>query len=210
MGLWRPATKIRFWTPKVRNRSYVQPPALLKLISALCVFSIVGTIIYYLVVALGDVVSGSSIEPTSALYVSILHFLLPLLIAVAISTNSGTSRILIVAYFLILGSATALGKGFLGSLAIDETLRATLAIGLLVSVSAYLYLGSKARAYYALLSGDEVPTGVGDEAVELVENPWPGERGRAVIEWLVDHLETIVILGLIVAVILGWRSMTPS
>ena len=210
MGLWRPATKIRFWTPKFRNRPYVQPPGFLKLISVLSIFSIVGTVIFHLVVTLGDVAASTSIDPSSALYISVLHFLLPFAIALSISTNSPISRLLILLYFLVLSGATVLGKGYLGSIVMNDTQRTTSAIGMLLGVCAYLFLSPKMRAYYALLRGDAVPMGTGDEAVELVENPWPGKRGKAVLEWLVDHLEIIVVLGLIVSVILAWHSMNPS
>lgn len=207
MGIWRPATRIRFWTPKFRNRPYVQPPAILKLVSVLSVLSIIGTMIYYLMIALGDVVASTSIEPGSAIYISVLHFLLPFTIALSISTNSPLSRPLIVLYFLVLCGATILGKGYLGNVDIDSRLKTGFSVALFLAVSAWLFLGQKARAYYALLDGDAVPMGAGDEAVELIENPWPGKRARAIIEWLADHLETLVLLGLIAAVVLGWRSM---
>ena len=207
MGLWRPATRIRFWTPKFRHRSYVQAPGFLKLISAFAVFSIVGTILYYIAAALGDVASSTSIEPREALYVAGLHFLLPFVIALAITTNSGLSRPLIVVYFLVLSVATAVGEGTLGALPIGGALRVAVSVLVFVAISVYLYRGSKMRAYYALLRGNEVPKGTGTDAVELVENPWPGRRGRALLGWLSDHLETIVIVGLIITVILAWRSM---
>ncbi|MEM7503058.1 MAG: hypothetical protein AAF417_13475 [Pseudomonadota bacterium] len=207
MGLWRPATKIRFWTPKFRHRSYVQAPGFLKLVSAFAVFSIVGTILYYIAAAIGDVASSTSIAPREALYVAGLHFLLPFVIALAITTNSVLSRPLIVTYFFVLSVATALGQGTLGALPIDGPLRVALSVLVFAGVSTYLYLGPKMRAYYALLRGNEVPRGTGADAVELVQNPWPGRRGRAVLGWLSDHLETIVIVGLIVTVILAWRSM---
>lgn len=207
MGLWRPATRIRFWTPKYRNRPYVQPPALLKIISVLSVVSIIGTVVYYLMIVLGDVVASTSIEPASAIYVSVLHFLLPFTIALSISTNSPLSRPLIVLYFLVLCGATMLGKGFAGGVDIDGGLKATISVAVFLAVSAWLFLGPKVRAYYALLAGDDVPMGTGDQAVELIEDPWPGKKARATIEWLADHLETLVLLGLIAAVVLGWRSM---
>ncbi len=119
------------------------------------------------------------------------------------------SRPLIVSYFLVLSGATALGEGALGALPIDETLRVALSVLVFVSVSIYLYATSTMRAYYALLRGDTVPNGTGEDAVELVENPWPGRRGRALLGWVADHLETIVIVGLIVTVIFALRSMTP-
>ena len=166
--------------------------------------------IFYLVVTLGDAVASTSIDPSSALYVSVLHFLLPFVIAFSISTNSPFSRLPILLYFLVLSGATVFGKGYLGSMAIDEALRIALAIGLFLAVCVYLCFSSKMRAYYALLRGDTIPMGTGDQAIELVQNPWPGKRGKAVLDWIVDHLEIIVILGLIASVILAWRSMKPS
>ena len=212
MGLWRPATKIRFWTPAVRNRPYVQPPGLLKLVSALSILSIVGTMIFAVLVTLGDGVSSSGIDPRRAAYVAVLHFLLPFSIAVSISTNSRLSRPLIVAYSLILALATAAGEGFLGALGDDRETASVVTIAafaVFAAVVAWLYLGARTRAYYALLSGDTVPGGTGDEAVRLVTEPWPGEKGRKILEWVADHLETLVIVGLIVAVVLALISMDP-
>lgn len=207
MGLRRPGTIIRFWTPKVRNQAHVSPPALLKIISILCIFSIMGTIVYSLYLSLDGLVFNAEMDPSDALSIAVLHFLVPFAVAVSISTNSPLSRPLITLYFLIASLAALMGRGYFAAISINPPLHASLTLALGIVVVGHLHASRKMRAYYALLRGDEVPAGTGDAAIDLIENPWPGERTRALLNWVAEHLETVVIIGLIVAVVLGWRSM---
>ena len=46
MSHMRPGMKIRFWTPRVKNRPDVDPPGLLKLVAALAILSVVAVLVY--------------------------------------------------------------------------------------------------------------------------------------------------------------------
>lgn len=208
MPLLRPGTIIKFWSPRFENRPDVEPPALLKLLGALSMFSIVGALVYAVAVSMAV---GGSAEPVgiSALYVAVLHFVLPFGVFYAINMNSPVSRVIIAVYTLVLCSATILGKGVLGSLSPDDSLRLYASVAVAVPVLSWLFASPKMRFYYATISGKPIPPELEARADELRGGPWLGPRGRAVLEWFVDHMETLVLLGFIAAVLIAVGSMNP-
>lgn len=202
----RPGTIIKFWSPRFENRPDVEPPALLKLIGALSVFSIVGALVYAVARQLA---SGGSAEVggVEAMYVAVLHFVLPFGVFYTINMNSPLSRPIIAVYALVLSAATIAGKGFLGSLPIDDSLRLYATLAIAVPVFGWLFASPKMRFYYATISNRPVPLALEAKADELRGGPLLGPRGRAILEWFVDHMETLVLLGFIAAVLIAVGSI---
>ncbi|RZV39047.1 MAG: hypothetical protein EX272_01105 [Chromatiales bacterium] len=204
----RPGQRIKFWSPRFENRPDVEPPALLKLLGGLSMFSVAGTLVYAVAVSMGD---SGTFEPTGfdAFYIAVLHFILPFGVFYSINMNSPLSRPIIALYALVLSGATIAGKGFLGNLPVDDSLRlyATMAVALLVF--GWLYGTPKMRFYYLTISGKTLPPELEARADELRAGPWLGPRGRAILEWFVDHMETLVLLGFIAAVLIAVGTMNP-
>ena len=201
----RPGTIIKFWSPRFENRPDVEPPALLKLVGALSIFSVVGALVY--AVAQQMAVGGSAeVVGVEALYVAVLHFVLPFGVFYAINMNSPLSRLIIAVYTLVLSAATIAGKGFLGSLPVDDSLRlyATLAVAL--PVFGWLFASPKMRFYYATISGKPVPPDLKARADRLRAGPLLGPRGRSILEWFVDNMETAVLMGFLLLALYAYWS----
>jgi len=202
----RPGTIIKFWSPRFENRPDVEPPVLLKLVGGLSMFSVVGTLVYAVAVSMGDT---GTYEPTGieALYIAVLHFVLPFGVFYSINMNSPLSRPIIAVYTLVLSAATIAGEGFLGNLLSDDSLRLYAALAVAVPVLAWLFASPKMRFYYATISGKPLPPALEARANELRGGPWLSPRGRAVLEWFVDHMETLVLLGFIALVLIAFWGM---
>lgn len=203
MGLLRPGTKVRFWTPGYKNRPDVSPPGLLRLISACSVLSIVGVLLYSVALSL----TGLRFAPDDAVdaaYVATLHFVLPICIFYAVSTNSALSRPLIGIYFAILYIATVGGIGYLGLLPIGEIARFAYATLCLSLVAWWLLRSARMRLYYALISGQPVPPDLAGRVDELTYRYALTPTAKARIDWLIDHMENLVIIGFIVVVLIAF------
>ena len=196
----RPGTKIPFWNPGFRNKPGVRPPGLLSLLSVVALLSAIAGPMYAVATAL-DSMGVVSIGSYDAIYIAVLHFLLPLAVAYTVSTNSPLSRILIAIYSAILYAATLAGKGYLGNLDIGETALAVSATALFVAVQSWLFFSPKMRVYYALLADKPVPQGLESRVPELSGGFWLGEKSHAVFEWVADNLETVVLIGFILIAI---------
>lgn len=206
MTIMRPGTKIRFWSPRFKNRPSVEPPGLLRLVSALAIGSIVGSLVYAVMVAMSGAGSVNEIASEKAIYIAVLHFVLPFGVVYTVSTNNPMSRLLIGAYCLILSVATFLGKGYLGGLPIESSIRGALIFLFASFVLFWLFRSPKMRFYYALISGKPVPNDLATRAYDLEGRTWMNTRVRAGIEWVADRLETLVILGFVAAVIYAYVS----
>jgi hypothetical protein len=202
VSLMRPGIKFRLWSPKFKNKRSVDPPGILRLVAALSLVSIIGVLVYS--VAIGTTSSSLlHIERDWAIYVTLLHFILPFCVLYAVTTNSPASRILIATYFVILYSATLAGKGYLGSLPFSIAVKGGAATVVLVSILLWLYRSPKMRCYYALISDKPIPEELQSRLSELTKTSWLGPKGRARVEWILEHLETLILLGFIVAVFIA-------
>ena len=193
----RPGTKIPFWSPGFKNRPSVQPPGLLRLVSALSVCSVVGFLLFSVATVVGD----SSFDPKAGLYVAIVHFILPVSVTYTIATNSPLSRYLILAYSLITYVATLAGWGYFGRVQLGRFVLPLLATTSLLLVLWWLFRSARMRYYYALVSGRPVPDDLRPRAAELAGHRWINPRAKAIIEWTADNLEIVVMVGFIVVVL---------
>ncbi len=205
MTSMRPGTKIKFWSPKFSNRPDVEPPALLKLTGAVSVFSAVGVLVYAVAMSL---VIGDSVEPlgVAALYVAVLHFVLPICTFYTINVNSPLSRFAIGFYIVILGVATISGKGVLGNLPIPENTRVIASVAVMATVIGWLFASPKMRYYYATISGRPVDDELLARSDELQGGVSLSPKARAILEWIIDRLETAVLLGFIAVVLYAYWS----
>ena len=205
----RPGTRVRFWSPKYKHRPGVEPPVLLRLLASLSIFSIIGVLIYGVAVALTAQWSTTHVTD-DAPYIAVLHLVLPFCVFYTVSTNSWMSRPLIAIYFAVLYAATMLGKGFLGGLDVEPNAIAIVATAVFAVVMAWLFLSPAMRIYYLLLAGKPIPERLAPRARQLAERQSPHPKLVAAVEWCVDHLETIVMIGFIVAVIYAWLSQSNT
>ncbi|MEM7312336.1 MAG: hypothetical protein AAF497_04210 [Planctomycetota bacterium] len=162
----------------------------------------------YSALAASPVPGVSAPDPEVALYIAVLHFLLPISVAYTIMMNHRISRLLISIYVTVLFVATLLGKGLLGSIPLAADIRAILATALFGVIIAWLYRAPKMRYYYALLSGEPVSDDLLERSEELAGHHWLSSKTKSVIEWFADHLETAVLLGFVVVAIYAFISTT--
>lgn len=200
----RPGTKVRFWTPRFKNKPDVEPPGLLRLASALSICSVVGFLVYS--VAMVVATPGTSFEPATAAYVVLVHFLLPLGISYSVATNSLLSQYLLLAYIVILSVATMAGWGYFGELRIAAAVRAAVSTSIFLLLFWWLFRNDRMRYYYALIADRPVPDDLRSRSAELAGRNWLSPRTKAVLEWFADNLELAVMLGFIVVVIYAFMS----
>ena len=202
MTSMRPGTKVRLWSPKFTNRPDVEPPALLKLAGAISVFSAAASLVYAVFATLGF----AGPVGAEAAYVAVLHFVLPVCIFYTINVNSPLSRFVIGLYVTTLGAATVMGKGFLGSLPMLETTRVLASAAGVLIILLWLSVSPKMRFYYGVIAGRSIPEDLRARADELQGGIKLSPRARTVLEWLVDRMETAVLLGFIAVVLYAWWS----
>lgn len=201
----RPGVKIPFWSHRFKHKPDVDAPALLRLVAALSMMSITGTLLYAVFEALST--TGSSLSAEGGLlYIALLHFALPFVILYTISTNSWLSRPFIALYNLILFGATVTGHGLLGSVDVNETLRFAIASAFLLGVLLWLYASPTMRVYYAVISDRPIPEGLEDRQARLVAGSSLSPKWRGRIEWFLEHMETLILVGFIVACVLALLS----
>ena len=205
MVLLRPGVKFKMWTGGYTNQPSVDAPWLLKFVSVLAIFSIVGAILYVVAISIGGPTIGE-VSNEDAIYISILHFVMPIAVLYTVTTNSPASRILIFGYFVTLCISTIGGKGFLGGLPVDSTLRAVVSTMILLAIVLWLFLSPKMRFYYALISGKPVPSDLESRAASFMDDSKLNPRWRAALDWVADHLETVVLLGFTVLAIYAYVS----
>lgn len=207
MGILRPGTKVRFWTPGFKNRPDISPPGLLRLVSVLSFLSVVGVLLYAIGITLTSL-SFVQADPIEAAYIATLHFILPICIFYTVSTNSVLSRPLIGVYFATLYVATVGGVGFLGQLPIDNATKFASATFCLILVAWWLLRSARMRLYYALIANRPVPVDLAGRVDELTYRYALSPVTRARIDWIIEHMETMVILGFIVVVLIAFSSMS--
>ena len=204
MTLMRSGVKVRLWSPRFKNQPHIHPPGLLRVVSVLSIFSIIGVLCYS--VAIATTAPGSGPEPVDAAYIAVLHFALPLAIAYTISGNYRSSRILIAIYVATQYVATILGVGFLGQLGAAMSIRFIVATVIVFLLGNWLFFSPKMRFYYAKISGQPVPLDLAGREEELAGHAWLSPQKSATLEWFADNLETAVLLGFVAVVIYAFIS----
>ncbi len=200
MSHMRPGIKVKLWTGGFTDHPTVDPPWLLKLVSVLAILSIVGAILYAAIATIGAS-DLASLSNEDAIYVAVLHFFLPIAVLYTVTTNSPVSRFLILGYFVTVYFSTIAGKGFLGNFDVDPTVRFAALTAALIVVVLWLFRSPKMRFYFAVISGKPVPADLESKAATFMDDSKINPRVRVVIDWIADHLETVVLLGLAAAAV---------
>ena len=200
----RPGVKIKMWSAGFTHKESVDPPWLLKTLVVFAILSMVLSLLYAVATSLGTMQMPLAEE---AIYVALLHFVLPVAVIYAVTTNSPASRLLILGYVLTLYAATLSGKGILGAIEVDTARRTLVATATLFAVLSWLYLSPKMRFYYALISGKPIPVDLESRAARFMDQSKLNPKVRVIIDWIADHLETLALLGLTLAVIITFLLM---
>jgi len=194
----RPGVKITLWSAGFTNQEAVDPPWLLKTLVVLAILSMVASLLYAAATGLGAI----SVPPAEeAIYIAVLHFVLPVVVIYTVTTNSPASRFLILGYFVTVYTATPNGKGFLGAIDVHAELRTMIATVILIAIGSWLFLSPKMRFYFALIAGKPIPSDLESRAARFMDQSKLNPKVRMVIDWIVDHIETVALLGLTRAVI---------
>ncbi|MDH5621594.1 MAG: hypothetical protein OEY74_05885 [Gammaproteobacteria bacterium] len=201
--MWR-NTKVKLWTGGFTHEPSVDPPWLLKALSVLAMLSVVGTLVF--TVALGTGL-GSVPSLEDGIYIAVLHFILPLGVTYTITTNSPISRLLILGYFLGLYVSVVQGKGFLGNLDLDAELKAVASTAFFAAVVLWLFVAPKMRFYFALISGKSMSGDLESQAAKFMDESKLNPKVRVFIDWIVDYIETVVLVGVIVVVVFAYINM---
>ena len=196
----RPGTKVPFWTPGYKNKPFINPPGLLRLFSAVCILSIVGVLVYATAKTL-SVTHGTGVDGAEAIYIALVHVVLPVCIIYTVATNSPLSRILITLYCVIVYVATVTGSGITGSFSANVATRIISASVVLIAVLIWMYRSPKMRVYYALISNAVPPEDLGRPAEEIIA---PTRLERALTraeEAIMPYVEMLVGLFIVVVCI---------
>lgn len=207
MGLMSrgPAGKIRFFIGQPVNAPFVTPPISLRAALIFCALSVTGTLGYAVAHRLDP---GASFSAEHAIFVVLVFFLLPTMIAWSIAVNRGVSRPLIVLFSLGLA-----WHGLASLEDVPEQLRLSvvlLGIAMLLLIAVWLFGSLKMRVYYALITGRALPRDL-NRPVEEIMAPGPAERRfRRVAEIIAPYAEIVVVALVIAGLVLAVRSMSAG
>lgn len=77
---------------------------------------------------------------------------------------------------------------------------------LVITVFYWLFRSPKMRCYYALIAGKAVPEDLADRVDQLMEKRLLSPAARERVHAMLDSVETLIILGFIVAVVVAFWS----
>lgn len=202
-----PAGKLKLWIGQPVNAPFVTPPMSLRLVLILCILSVTGSLLYAVFDQLGHSSFGSASMAEKAVLVG--YFLLPILIAVTISTNRAISRPIILIFTLAVAYQVLSG---LEHMNISPELRAVsiVLVALIVAgIARWLFGSSRLRLYYALISHLPVPEDL-EPAIDELTRPGRFESGFAAVgRVLVPYLEIAVVVIIIGALIYAFGLTGP-
>lgn len=199
----RPGAKFKLLSWGVINKPTVSPPGSLRVVFILCILSTIGTLLYAVFTTV-SMESGFYDAPPGLVVFSFLHFLMPVVIAYTITTNNPSSRILILAY-LITASLLFLNGWDFPRLATSVSPHHAIIVFVTVVLTVHwLYRSRKMRYYYAMIRDQGVPPDLVQYGDALAGDSWLSERMRTRIYWLTDNLETVVLIGFIVVVLIAF------
>ncbi len=194
------AGKLRLWVGQPVNAPFVTPPISLRGFLIVCILSVTGTLFYAVATQLRV---GTSTPDVKEIFVSLLYFVLPVLIAHSIAVNRAISRPLIVIYtsaiaYQIFRWLERTPESF------QYRTESLFSVGIVVLMILWWLFGNmKMRVYYALISGRDLPDDIPLPADEILA-PGRFERifGR-IAQKVAPHTEKAIVLLIIAAVLLG-------
>ena len=199
-------TKVKLWTGGFTNKPSIDPPWPLRVLSALAMLSVIGTLVFAVWIEVGE---GAQPSLEDAVYIAVLHFLVPLGITYTVTTNHPMSRLLILGYCLALYVTMIQGKGSLGKLAWDPELKVVVSTTLLAAVVLWLFVSPKMRFYFAMISERPIAKDLEMQSAAFMDSSKLNPKVRIAIDWFVERLETVVLLGFIALVLYAYVSVGP-
>lgn len=195
-----PAGKLRLWAGQPVNAPFVTPPLSLRVALVMCILSVTGTLIYGVAVQLR---TSTNVAVVELVYVTVLHFLLPLLIAWSIAVNRQFSRPLLAIYTLLV---TFEAFFWIRAQSWPQQNQTYAWLGLATAVLlvfVWLYATLRMRIYYALISGRALPDGLPRSAEEILQ-PGRFEKmfGR-LSQFVAPYFEFLAVLIVILALVLA-------
>lgn len=196
-------TKVRLWTGGFTHQPLIDPPWLLKALSVLSMLSVIGTLVFAVWTGVG---AGDEPSLEDAIYIAILHFVVPLAVTYTVTTNHPTSRLLILGYILALYVSVLQRKGFLGNLDGNPELKAIVSTAVFIVVVLWLFVSPRMRFYFAMISGKPITKDLELQAATFMDDSKLNPKVRIVVDWLAERLETVVLLGFIAVVLYAYVS----
>lgn len=164
----------------------------IKLVFVACILSVVGAMMYSVVIGL-SVNAGPSTSPSRLALLAVVLVVLPVLIMIAIQDNRPISRPLILVWTIagicMFATADRWASDEIGAGTVIATCLAAAAIVL------WLYASRTLVCFYALLKGRPVPDGLEEIARRLVDPDPEKSALRRFADWLADHFESLVLIG---------------
>ncbi|MDJ0941034.1 MAG: hypothetical protein QNJ00_14835 [Woeseiaceae bacterium] len=204
-----PAGNLRLWTGQPVNAPFVTPPVSLRIFLVLCILSIAGTLFYGVITQLE---MGGRIDPVRDVVVALVYFVLPVLVAHSIAVNRWISRPLIVLYVAALAWRAL---GWLTMLPDGQRNAGYLIVGLSVVVLlSWLFLATKMRVYYALISGKAPPDHL-ERPIDEILAPshaevWFTRIAKAIAPYVERGIIVLVFVSIVLAVISMNVDFTPD
>jgi len=173
---------------------------LLKIVFAASIVSVVATL--WFAISNSLTVGGTpTISPEITILLGFLHLLLPLTIAIAINTNQSSSRILIIGYAVILYIVSVYESQMPRPIILESTTEIFVGFVCVMVVFFWLFFGRKTRFYYAQIQGKPIPEELRAMSQDLAGDSWLTQKMRRRLNWIGDHLETVVIVILLIAIV---------
>lgn len=194
-----PAGKLKLWIGQPVNAPFVTPPMSLRVVLILCILSVAGSLAYAVFVQLGHTGFDRGSILDNALLVAC--FLLPILIAVTISTNRAISRPIILTFALVVAYQVLTGLEHM-SISREQRAVSIVSVALVIAGTAWWLFGSsRLRLYYALVAHLPIPEDL-KPAIDKLTHPGRFEAGIAVIgRLLAPYLEIavgVIIIGALI------------
>lgn len=203
----RPGSRIPKGSKSYKAHPSVDPPVLLRLAAVLSVLSIIMVLIAYVIGALSSS-SANYFEPATALYIAIGFFIIPLGIVHTVSMNNPLSRSLLLIFVFMNIAAVCLDFPFYADLPLAFRDK-VIAICFIGSVILYwLFRNPRARYYYAAITGRPLAKDLAQREQELADNKWLSAGAQRKLDWFTEHMETIILLGFVVVVLLAFLGTT--
>jgi len=165
--------------------------------------SVIGTLVFAVWTGVG---AGDEPSLEDAIYIAILHFVVPLAVTYTVTTNHPTSRLLILGYILALYVSVLQRKGFLGNLDGNPELKAIVSTAVFIVVVLWLFVSPRMRFYFAMISGKPITKDLELQAATFMDDSKLNPKVRIVVDWLAERLETVVLLGFIAVVLYAYVS----
>ena len=194
-----PAGKFNLWIGQPVHAPHVNPPFSLRAFSFLCILVIAGLLVFTVFEQLQP--GTSSAAPGLMIATAVVYFVLPIAIILAVWTNRGASRPLIVLFLAAVTMHAVIATA--GVPEISSYIRMLAAAEILI-VAGWLFISLKLRVYFAIVNDKPLPTDL-PRPVEEILAPGNLERWfQRTSDTVAPFLELLVTFLILSAVIVAY------